>query len=145
MKIRTYTRILLLFSVLVASCAAGGNEASPGVSGEIVCEVFYRPTAGQGLEAAPFATFTSGNDRQERQFQDMTFEASFQDDEFEGRALSIVVADLDSGEEIARQLYQFDLQHPVENQFIGGHGFTGLVYVFHPTSAAEMQYFCHVA
>jgi hypothetical protein len=28
------------------------------------------------------------------------------------------------------------------NQFIGGHGFTGLVYVYHPSSDAELQYFC---
>ena len=75
----------------------------------------------------------------------MAFEAFYQDDEFEGRALSIVVVDLETGQEILRQLYQFDPQNPVENMFIGGHGFTGLNYVFHPGSNAEMQYFCSVS
>ena len=145
MKTLIYTRILLLLSVLASSCTAGRNEASSTAGGEIVCEAFYRPTAGQGLEAASPVIFTGGNERQERRFEDMIFEASFQDDEFEGRALSIVVADLTAGQEIARQLYQFDPANPVANQFVGGHGFTGLVYVFHPTFSAEIQYFCHVA
>jgi hypothetical protein len=52
---------------------------------------------------------------------------------------------LDTGAEISRQLFQFDPQNPLENQFIGGHGFTGLNYLFHPDSAAEMQFFCGVA
>ena len=29
-----------------------------------------------------------------------------------------------------------------ENEFVGGHGFTGLGYVFDPDSKAEIQYFC---
>jgi len=74
----------------------------------------------------------------------MGFQARFQDDQFEGRALSIAVTNLETGAEISRQLYQFDPQNPPENQFIGGHGFTGLHYVYHPGSEAEMQYFCSV-
>ena len=74
----------------------------------------------------------------------MVFEAHFQDDEYEGRALSIAVIDLDKGSDISRQLYQFDRQNPVENQFVGGHGFTGLNYTFQPGTTAEMQFFCSV-
>jgi hypothetical protein len=32
----------------------------------------------------------------------------------------------------------------LRDQFIGGHGFTGLAYVFHPASGGEIQYFCGV-
>ena len=94
------------------------------------------------MEAAPLIIFPEGNDRIVNQFETMVFEAQFQDDEYEGRALSIAVTNLDSGNEITRQLYQFDPQNPVENQFIGSHGFTGLNYVFQPDSSADMQFFC---
>ncbi|HUV93017.1 MAG TPA: hypothetical protein VMV80_08020 [Anaerolineales bacterium] len=31
-----------------------------------------------------------------------------------------------------------------QNQFIGGHGFTGLNYSYQPDSGAELQYWCAV-
>jgi hypothetical protein len=41
-----------------------------------------------------------------------------------------------------QQLYQFIPEAELRDQFAGGHGFTGLTYVHHPTSSAELQYFC---
>ena len=75
---------------------------------------------------------------------ELLFEAWFQDDEYEGRALSIVVVNIETDAEIIRQLYQFDSQNPVKNQFMGGHGFTGLNYVFKPKATDEIQYYCSV-
>ena len=140
------TTLILLAAVFLSGCTSndagsGGNSSD---SNTIVCEVFYRPTPGGGLEAAPQITFSEGNDQKRQEFEDMSFEARFQDDQFEGRALSIAVTNLNTGAEISRQLYQFDPQNPLENQFVGGHGFTGLNYVFHPDLSAEMQYFCSV-
>lgn len=40
------------------------------------------------------------------------------------------------------QLYQMPRTEPIRNQFVGDHGFTGLNYVYHPTTRAEMQYLC---
>jgi len=146
---RTFTitaTLIFLVSVMISGCAsndvATGDNAS--ASNTIVCEVFYRPTSGTSLEAAPEITFPGRNDQKFQEFEDMSFEARFQDDQFEGRALMIVVTNLNTGTEISRQLYQFDSQNPLKNQFVGGHGFTGLNYVFHPDSSAEMQYFCSV-
>ena len=135
---------LVFFSILTSGCSALETPTDSALSGgtTIVCEVFYRPDAGVGLETAPLITFSGGNESKSHQFETMSLEARFQDDEFEGRALSIAVSDLESKEEITRQLFQFDPQNPVENQFIGGHGFTGLNYVFQAGSSAEIQYFC---
>ena len=139
----------ITFSLLLALLLAGCSPTGPGSSASsqdatpLICEVFYRPDAGQSLEAAPQITL-DGNAPWEHEFADMFFEAWYQDDRFEGRALSIVVSVLETGAEITRQLYQFDPQNPLQNQFIGGHGFTGLIYIFHPDSNAEMQYFCGV-
>jgi hypothetical protein len=136
--------IIILTSITIASCGSTPTVSAPSTSGNhaIVCEVFYRGISGGPLETAPEIRFSNGNDQHTHTFDQLTFSAIYQDDEFEGRALSIVITNSDGGTEISRQLYQFDPQNPVENQFIGGHGFTGLNYVFLPESAAEIQYFC---
>ncbi len=136
---------LLLLPLILLGCTLAAPD-SGGTSENleaVVCEVFYRPGAGQPLAAAPPITL-AGNERQGETFTAMGFEAFYQEDEFEGLALSVVIVDQETGAEISRQLYQFDPENFPENQFIGGHGFTGLNYVFHPGSSAEMQYFCRV-
>ena len=138
--------INLLLAVSLSGCSSPETapDALPSGQGIIVCEVFYRSSSGEGLEAAPLITFSEGNDLKAVEFDTMMFEAQFQDDDYEGRALRIVVTDQDNGDEITRQLYQFDKQNPVENQFVGGHGFTGLNYIFQSDSSAEVQFFCSV-
>ena len=137
---------VLLLSVLLLGCASTKTESRDRSSDAytLTCEVFYRSDPGQGLEAAAPIIFTGGNEQKEYAFENMAFEAQLQDDQFEGRALYTAVINLETGDEISRQLFQFDPKNPVENQFVGGHGFTGLNYVFHPVSSAEMQYFCRV-
>ena len=136
--------LIILMTLLLSACSTTQItvEAAPSGGSTIVCEVFYRSSTGKGLDSAPLITFSDGNDQKIYEFETMVFEARFQDDDYEGHALSIVITNLENGEEITRQLYQFDPQNPVENQFIGGHGFTGLNYVFQPDSSAEMQFFC---
>lgn len=65
-------------------------------------------------------------------------------DEFEGRSLDVFAFAKGDKEPLTQEKYQFDPQDNPANQFVGGHGFTGLVYVNHPTSDAELQLFCAV-
>ena len=126
------TTIFLVICIVLAGCSISNispEAPSPG-NRTIVCEVFYRSTSSQSLQAAPLINFSEGSHSETLTFDTMVFEAHFQDDEYEGRALSIAVTDLDTGSDISRQLYQFDQQNPVENQFVGGHGFSGLNYAF---------------
>ncbi len=136
----------LILTLVIAGCSSIGPGSNPSAQDAktLICEIFYRAGAGQNLDAAPQITL-EGNMQNKIEFSDMAFEASYQDDQFEGQTLSIVILNLDTGAEISRQLFQFDPQNPLENQFIGGHGFTGLNYLFHPDLAAEMQFFCGVA
>jgi len=46
------------------------------------------------------------------------------------------------GRQLASWLYQFDLADPPRDQFVGGHGFTGLVYLTHPTAGGDYQFMC---
>jgi hypothetical protein len=137
------TLLLLPLTLLGCSSAALDSDGTSGIPEAVVCETFYRPGPGQPLATAPPISL-EGNQRRGETFAAMAFEAFYQEDEFEGRALSVVVMDLETGREISRQLYQFDPQNPPENQFIGGHGFTGLNYVFQSGSNAELQYFCSI-
>jgi len=139
--------LLLLVMVALVSCTSIRSEDAGLTSSSTYtfsCEVFYRSSAGGPLEAAPVNPLTKDNGQQMTEFGDLAFEANYQIDQFKGQVLYISVVDLDTGAELSRQLYQFDSQNRIENQFIGVHGFTGLHYVYHPNSPAEMQYFCSV-
>ena len=107
----------------------------------IECQVFYRASTSESLSESSVQLTTDG-DVEVIEFDDLGFSASYFDDGFEARALVISITNLDSGDEIARQLNQMDRGKSLINQFIGGHGFTGLIYVNHPSSPGELQYFC---
>lgn len=135
--------LLIGVTVLLVGCSpspeeAGGQSVVP-VS--IDCRVFYRPSVTETLSESAVTLTTSG-DHEIIEFDDMEFSAQYWDDQFEGRSLLISVASPDTGDEVVRQLYQMDRGKSLINQFIGGHGFTGLIYVYHPSSTAELQCFC---
>ena len=70
-------------------------------------------------------------------FKDLTCSASAH-----YNSLSIHFQDNQSKKSISNILYQFS--SPPKNQFAGGHGFTGLHYVHHPESGAELQFWATV-
>ena len=116
----------------------GGRPLAP-VS--VDCQVFYRASMADSFSESTVA-LANGGDHGIAEHDDLRFDAQYWDDEYEGQSLSIYVTDPDTGEELVRQLYQIDRAKGLTNQFVGGHGFTGLIYVYHPRSTAEMQYFC---
>ena len=135
--------LLIGVTVLLVGCSPSPEEAGGQsiVPVSIDCRVFYRPSVTESLSESAITLTTSG-DHEIIEFDDMEFNAQYWDDQFEGRSLLISVASPDTGDEVVRQLYQMDRGKSLINQFIGGHGFTGLIYVYHPSSTAELQYFC---
>jgi hypothetical protein len=135
--------LLIGITVLSASCSSSPEEASrqsvDPVS--IDCRVFYRSSVTKHLSETAI-TLTTNGDHKIIAFDDMEFNAQYWDDQFEGRSLLISVTSSDTGNEVVRQLYQMDRGKRLINQFIGEHGFTGLIYVYHPGSTAELQCFC---
>jgi hypothetical protein len=137
-----------LLATVITLAACGSPDEQPGdqagtIPDSVTCEVFYRPSPG-----APFAestlTLSTAGAQESLTFENMRFGATFLSDAGEGQSLSIVVSDSNTGDELTRGLYQLDPQSGLQDQFIGGHGFTGLAYVYHPTSDSEVQYFCGV-
>jgi hypothetical protein len=137
--------VLLIVLVILTACGTTAEESNGNQAGtmpdDVSCEVFYRPAAGAPFEESMLTLSTAG-DQGSLTFEDMGFEATFLSDAGEGKSLSIVVTDLVAGDELTRGLYQLDPQAGLRDQFIGGHGFTGLAYVYHPNVGSEMQYFC---
>lgn len=129
--------------VLVVGCGATPETAGeqPAAPLSIECQVFYRPSVAQSPGEGTTITLTGQGDRGVVEYDDMVLSARFSDDQFEGPSLSISVA-ARPDDQITSQLYQIDRAKGLSNQFVGGHGFTGLIYVYHPTSPSEIQYFC---
>ena len=150
MKHWIWTGVLAAVITLVA-CSSPAEEGDGDQTGtipdNITCEVFYRPSPGASFQESTLSLPTAGEqsaNRASAEFEDMRIEAAFISDVGEGKSLSIAVTDHNTGAELTRGLYQFDPQAGLRDQFVGGHGFTGLAYVFHPSSDSEIQYFCGV-
>lgn len=139
---------LVLFAVLVlllgCSAPAGPPDEQAATISDIECQAFYRPSVGQAPDDGMVITLGGQGDSGTAEYADMVFDVRLSDDPGEGPALIIAVTAKDGGEQILRQLYQIDRAKGLHNQFIGGHGFTGLVYAYHPVSTAELQFFCSV-
>ena len=135
---------IIVLVILASSCSSSSTPVADGepIEGNIDCHVFYRAASGEALSEAPTMTLSMDGDLEFVQFENMEFRVQTFADQFEGQSLSIAITDLDSRAEINRYLYQLDQSKGLKNQFIGGHGFTGLNYIFHSNGESEMQFFC---
>lgn len=75
----------------------------------------------------------------------MMFHATYSTGEADNeRALQVWVTDGEGTTVYQSTLYQLPIDSGPQNQFIGGHGFTGLNYSYTPNSSAELQFWCEV-
>ncbi|MDX1663029.1 MAG: hypothetical protein R3272_04495 [Candidatus Promineifilaceae bacterium] len=151
-KVITSSFVLALAALLVA--CAGGDAVEPaadavterdaGASGlPIVCTVAYRASVTEPIEREETLTFAGDQEEQTLSFADLDFQAAYRPGEADmERSLHVAVTPAGATERLTAQLYQLPLEGGPENQFRGGHGFTGLTYVYHPESGAELQFWC---
>ncbi len=139
-------KIFILLVLLLTACqAAPGNDGASQISkaSSITCTVAYRSDVSRPIEGEETITFGESNDEQAIRFTDMVFHAAYANGEFDGeRALRLWVTPTDSDDIFHTQLYQLDPSAGPQNQFVGGHGFTGLGYLYHPTLSSELQFWC---
>lgn len=104
-----------------------------------------------GIEREETLTFTDADAEQSIAFADLVFHAAHSTGAVDNeRALRLWVTDASAspgtstGDTVVLHttLYQLPLDSGPQNQFIGGHGFTGLNYSYAPASGAELQYWC---
>ena len=137
---------LLICTLLgLAGCGPTLTQQAPSEEAAtlqaIDCHTAYRQSVTVPPEREETLTLTSTSGEQNIAFADLVFHAHYWGDEpgGEGPALRLAVTTVGATEELATTLYQLPTDAPPHNQFSGGHGFTGLSYVYHPNSRAEIQ------
>ena len=141
-------RLALLGAVVAGLALTGcGDEKSAGAtqspeSFSITCKIFERSSVESSKMRSRTLNLGPKTGTKSVTVGDFKARAQFSADEFEGRALDFFVFAKGESEPITQAKYQFDDKDAPVNQFVGGHGFSGLVYVNHPTTGAELQYFC---
>ncbi len=135
-------RLLLLLGLFLAACQSA-SEAGPARASSITCHTAYRLSVSVPIEREEAITIADEDSQQAIRFTDLSFHADYSDGASDNeRALRLWVTEPGQTDPLISQLYQLPAARGPQNQFIGGHGFTGLNYVYHPTTGAELQYWC---
>ena len=150
---RLSLNFLLLFTLQLASCSMlpseQGFQANPtstvfptNVPMDIVCTLAFRSTVSIPIETQTSVILSKENQNAEVPFKDLMFHAMyFYGTPYELRFLKLWVTTKDSEKEISSVLYQLSRSNKLVNQ-IEEHGFTGLNYIYNPTSRSELQFWC---
>lgn len=132
--------------LLLVACGGGAGEGSepPAAAPEsLFCEWYVRPDMTEAPALAHATQLDAALPEDRFAAGDFAVTATFTPPgQPEGPTAVLIVADAATGREISRGLYQFDRSASQQPRFVGGHGFTGLHYVYHPATGAELQYFC---
>lgn len=142
-------RYFVFLIVLLSAC--GGAETAVPKAETISCTAAYRASVAQGIEREETILFSDTDSEQSIVFSDMVFHAAYSAGEADNeRNMRVWVTG--GGETPAPSeaetavyhatLYQLPLNSGPQNQFVGGHGFTGLTYSYQPESGAELQFWC---
>ena len=144
MKQRTFTIIFALLAAILIGGCADATVSTPKAE-QIICHTAIRSSTSRPIEREDTLVFSDADERQELAYQDLVFSAQYDSGELDReRALRLAVTTVGDSEPILVQLYQLPMDSGPQNQFVGGHGFTGLGYVTHPAGEAELQFWCEV-
>lgn len=136
--------LLVILSVALTVTACGGRAAAETAKAEtITCTAAYRSSVEVGIEQEETFTFTDRDDQLSALFGELMFHTAYDaggaDNE---RNLRVWVTGPAETAVYHSTLYQLPIDSGPQNQFVGGHGFTGLSYSSAPDSTAELQYWC---
>lgn len=138
-------------------CAPAGSNAGSGGEApaqtavpppQIECTFFFRQSneVGEGEDPADpkfqfeERTLTVGkNEDDSATLGNLTLDLRYDDSEHEGSSAGVSVSTPEHP--LFRSLYQLGEQGLL-NQFAGAHGFTGLIYLTHPTHGGDYQLIC---
>ena len=136
--------VMVVAAIGLAGC---GNEPAATSSPRpqkprFECTAYYRSSTATSRQESKTLSLGPESERGRASFEDLTFRAWYSNDPYEGRSLMLFVADNRTKKRLTEQLYQLEGSEAPVNQFAGDQGFTGLNYVHHPVSSAELQYIC---
>lgn len=133
---------LIILSLFLTACQGASDSDVPRAP-SITCHAAYRSGVRTPIEREETFFFGDEDGQQRLDFSDLSLHAQYSSGELNNeRALRLSVTEAGQTAELTAQLYQLPRDSGPLNQFIGGHGFTGLNYVYHPTTGAELQFWC---
>lgn len=134
--------VAAILAIFIAGCGDDGDP-SGGRAEAIVCNSAYRTTVTEPPTEGGAMRLADENATDSVAYDDLELHAEYRDGRTDGeRSLRVWVTEVGVADPIVSQLYQLTPDEGPQNQFVGGHGFTGLAYVYHPESGAELQYWC---
>jgi hypothetical protein len=146
MREMTMRGIWIVLNLFVAACTVACTnltETAVRRAASMTCHAAYRSGPSVLIEREETFTFNDEDGLQELDFADLSLNAQYSAGEIDNeRALRLWVTEAGETAELTAQLYQLERSSGPQNQFVGGHGFTGLNYVYHPVTGAELQFWC---
>ena len=127
---------LALFPVV--ACSDGDGRASA-----ILCSTAYRASVTEPLTQSEHLRIEDEDSVDSMAYVQLELHARYSTGRTDNeRALRLWVTPSGEDGEIVSQLFQLPPDSGPTNQFVGGHGFTGLNYAYDSASGAELQYWC---
>ena len=153
---RYWVFCFLLISTLTACGAVDNGAANSGENNhmesnaetavqpqQIICHFAYRANSGGRITQEESISIKNENTDLQQTIGEFDVNILYLDGSIGGeRSLRLSVRPINGTNELTAQLYQLPQNSGPINQFIGGHGFTGLTYVTDPGSNAELQFWC---
>ena len=140
---------MLAWTLLLGCSADDGTGPDGGsLAGQVRCSFYYRASnefsggtpQGNEVDFEERTLDVAPNGDDSATLGALTLSVGYDDDEFEGAAVYVGVEAGDT--RLFRSLYQLRHRELPENQFVGGHGFTGLIYLTHPSEGGDYQLIC---
>jgi len=124
-----------------AMAAVACHPAQAADPGSISCTFYYRPAATEDYpEHEEVVVQVSANEEKSATLGELELALSYADSAIEGAYARVAITA--DEQEVMASLYQFEPGERPINQFIGDHGFTGLIYLTHPTEGGDYQLIC---
>jgi hypothetical protein len=138
--------------VFAAGCGQSASAAESSAPEAVQCKLFWRASNTLGPSDSPTdpkfqfqerAIRVGRREQASASLADITLDVHYFSDPSEGSSVSVRAAF--DGKALVSWLYQLSTSPPPKNQFIGDQGFTGLVYLTHPTKEGDYQFLCEFA
>lgn len=138
---RALVHLLLVLAIAAGVTACTSDDGARASS--IVCSTAYRVSQSEPLTEVDTMTFQDEDATQSMPYIYLDLHGTYTAGRVGGeRALRLWVTPTGEDRELVAQLFQLPEDDGPTDQFVGGHGFTGLTYAFDPVSGAELQYWC---
>ena len=146
-RLRLSIQLLAALVALLCGCSDSASQSSLPTA--VQCKLFWRASTTVGPGESPMdpkfqlqerALRVGRGEQASAAIADIKLDVHYFSDAFEGSSVSVAAAF--DGKPSVSWLYQLTSDPLPRNQFAGGHGFTGLVYLVHPTKAGAYQFLC---